>query len=66
MGTTFKAKSRFYSPNFQNVVRDTPIPTNPPRGYFKKKECFKNFLWWLAEKRMLINKRTGTMHYYHS
>ena len=30
------------------------------------KEYFKNFLWWLTEKRMLINKRTGTMHYYHS
>lgn len=48
MGTTFKAKSRFYSPNPKYVVRDTPIPTNPPRGYFKKKECFKNFLWWLT------------------
>lgn len=37
----------------------------PPHGNFKKKEYFKNFLWWLTKKRMLINKKTGTMHYYH-
>lgn len=48
MGTTFKVKNKLYSPNSKNVVRDTPIPINPPRRYFKKKECFKNFLWWLT------------------
>lgn len=54
MGTTFKVKNKLYSPNPKNVVRDTPIPINPPRGYFKKKECFKNFLWWLTKKECFL------------